>query len=318
MKKLMSSMLVMAAMTSMISCSTEDVLDNKTPDNANNGLVPIKMTAAIGHITTKGAINQDEITGALKENLTNVSFLRWDATNAEVTEADWTTLNPFLSATIKQDGNISFDETQYYKNDGLASYLFGVYPSNGATITENSQLQWTLDGTKDIIISDVQHGDKKTTEALPFKFEHKLTLFKFYVKLPTGSTATGEKLSSITVKNQNSTAIYDPTTKTFTFSDPTQDMTTDNPSKDEITTAGISGGSLLVDPIKTEGGREFEVEVATTKDATTKKYAGKITIGAKINTAYDVQLVISQQAVTGQATIGYWTPGDKIENQEIY
>lgn len=313
MKKLMSSMLAIAAMASMISCTTENILDQETPGTDNNGLVPIKMTAEIGGLTTKALVPQ-ESDGSLSGDVTDVHFLRWDATSADAT-VDWTAVTELKAAKILQAGTIEFIEKQYYLNDGNKTYLFGCHPI--PTIS-NKKLQWTLDGKKDIIISDAQFGSKTTTTPLAFAFDHQLTLLKFNIKLPAQSSVTGEQLSSITVKNQNSTAIYDPTNSTFTFSDATTDMTTEGATVNtDITTAGIDGGYLLVDP-STAAGRPFDIVVATKVGANTKEYTGTITIEAQAKKAYDVKLTINQKQVEGTASVGRWESGGPAKEETIY
>lgn len=314
MKKLMSSMLAIAAMASMISCSTEDILDQETPGTDNNGLVPIKMSAEIGGLTTKALVPQ-ESNGTLSGDVTDVHFLRWDATSADAT-VDWTAVTELKAAKILQAGTIEFIEKQYYLNDGNKTYLFGCHP---IPTINNKKLQWTLDGKKDIIISDEQFGSKTTTTPLAFAFNHQLTLLKFNIKLPAQSTVTGEQLSSITVKKQNSTAIYDPTNSTFTFSDATTDMTTEGATVNtDITTAGIDGGYLLVDPSTAVAGRPFDIVVATKVGANTKEYTGTITIEAQAEKAYNVQLTIDQKQVSGTASVAPWQTGTDPKNETIY
>lgn len=322
MKKLMSSMLAIAAMASMISCSTEDILDEKTSGTDNNGLVPIKMTAEIGGLTTKAAIGQ-EGDGKLTNPL-DVFFLRSDGANA-----DWTALKAPLNATIDKQGNIEFKPTQYYPQDAtINTFLIGYYPE---ATTTNNKLAWVIDGKKDIIISDVKQGNKQTAldalaapgadanaDALAFSFDHKLTQFKFKVKIPTAETPSGEKLESITVNNLKTNVEYDFTTNKLLFT--TGDVTslqTEDPVKTTAisSTTPVDGGTLLVEA---SGEKDFDVEVKTTIQngdgtTTTKTYAGTVKIGAVENTAYDVTLTIAQKEVKGTASIGIWetdTAGD--------
>lgn len=310
MKKLMSSMLAIAAMASMISCSTEDILNQETPGTDNNGLVPIKMTAEIGHLTTKGAIGQ-ETGGNLSADLEGVYFLKSNG-NA----ANWTTLDGPLQATIKKDGTITFNETLYYEKDGSKTHLIGYYPI--ATTTANNIVEWTITGKEDIIISDLQSGDKTTTGNLTFKFEHKLTQLKFNIKAPT--ELTGEKLTSIKVNKLRTAAQFNPgaSSNQFTFTgNPTESLTAENPKTDaDISVTGISGGTLLIE--SSEAAADFEIEVVTTEDGTnkTKTYKGTVNIGAETGKSYDVNLTISQQTVSGTATIGEWLSGGEV-NKDI-
>lgn len=310
MKKLMSSMLAIAAMASIFSCSTEDILDQETPGTDNNGLVPIKMTAEIGGLTTKAAIKQGD-SGALTEAL-DVFFLRSDGATA-----NWNIALSALSATISTEGKIAFTTPQYYPQDGTKTHLIGYYPV--AASTGNNKVTWEINGTQDIIISSIVEGDKNTALAadatpLKFDFKHKLTQLKFKVKIPATETASGETLSSITVKNLKKNAEYDFTSNALLFTgDATNSMTTENPDKSAAisSTTDVSGGTLLVESSTAE--TSFDVEVKTTvgsgADVTTKTYSGTVKIGAAANTAYDVTLTIAQKQVEGTATIGQWSTG---------
>lgn len=309
MKKLMISMLAMAA---MVSCSSEGILDNEEPV-INGGLVPIKMTAEIGHLTTKAAIDQDATSGALNKDLENVYFLRSDETDA----ADWSTSVP-LKATIQKGGDIQFSSPQYYdKNGSKKAYLIGYYPK--ATSTDNGIVKWTITGKEDIIISDSQSGSKTSTSPLKFTFGHQLTQLQFKVKAPTGETLTGEKLKSITVTDLRNEAQFDPSAASNQFSftgEATHGLTTENPAKDtDLSADGIFGGTLL---IESTGETTFNVEVTTDTanddgSSTQKTYKGTVTIenekGLQAQQSYEVNLTISQKEVSGTAEVGKWTSG---------
>lgn len=326
MKKLMSTMLAMAAMASLISCSTEDILNQETPGTDNNGLVPIKMTAQMGGLTTKALVPQDD-EGNLKDDLTDVHFLRFDAETADAAAPDWSSLGDLLAAKIqKADRLIVFTNPQYYQNNGYKTYLFGCHPT--PTKTADNKLEWELDGSKDIIISNVQSGDKTTTgDGLTFTFDHQLTLLKFNVRFPDGTTKPGEQLTSITVKDQSSSVTYNPqATGTdadpkLTFSTTLQPMTTKALTNDQdITTSSISGGYLLVEPSAAE--KEFKIEVKTQSgsgaDLKEYTYSGTINMAAAEKTAYDVNLIIDQKQVSGTASVTNWIPGVGPGDQTIY
>lgn len=308
MKNLMISMLAMAA---MVSCTSEDILDDQDPV-ISDGLVPITMTAEIGHLTTKAAIGQ-EADGALSADLGSVQFLRSDKETA-----DWTNLDTPLTATIKQDGKIEFDTPQYYLKDGSTTHLIGYYPA--ATSINSGIVSWTITGKEDIIISDAQSGSKTSTTKLAFTFGHQLTQLQFNVKAPSGETLTGEKLKSVTVKNLKTTAQFDPdaASDAFTFTgDATNSLTTESPVTDtDLSDAGVSGGTLLIEPSATD--KDFDIEVVTVDaDSKEKTYKGKVKIGAAATTSYDVNLTISQQEVSGTATVGKWTSGGPVDDNII-
>lgn len=298
MKKLMISMLAMAA---MVSCSSEGILDNEEPV-ISGGLVPIEMTAAIGNLTTKGAIGQDA-SGNLTAPLTNVSFIRADGATP-----DWTAGDIITGVSIGTDGKITFpeDNKQYYPKDGSKANLFGYYPVPKST--DGNILKWEINGTQDIIISSALSGDKKTTGDLEIPFTHKLTQLKFNILAV--DAVSGEKLKHIKVKNLKTHAQYDPTAASdqFSFDGAESDLTTEGAIQDtDISTTGIEGGTLLIEPAASA--KQFSIEVVTITSGVEKTYSGTVEIGAAQNTSYDVKLSISQQEVTGKATVSQWQDG---------
>lgn len=318
MKKLMISMLAMAA---MVSCTSEGILDDQDPV-ISDGLVPIKMTAEIGHLTMKAAIGQNEADGKLTADLAGVNFLRSDGATA-----DWSTLGTPIQASILKanaaahiaEGTIKFAEgsEQYYPKDGSTTHLVGYYPA--ATSTNNGIVSWTITGKEDIIISDVKSGSKTSAAEISFAFSHQLTQLQFTVKAPTGEPLTGEKLKSITVKKLRTTAQFDPDASgaPFTFTgEATNDLTTENPiTGTDLSDTGVSGGTLLIEP--SVAAADFDIEVVTVADNKEKTYKGTVKIGAAATTSYDVNLTISQKEVTGTATVGKWTSGEPVNDNII-
>lgn len=306
MKKLMISMLAMAA---MVSCSSEGILDNEEPV-INGGLVPIEMTAAIGNLTTKAAIKQ-ETSGALTDALTTVAFLRADGATP-----DWTNDGTIISGVeIGTDGTIKFPDAnkQYYPKDGSKANLYGYYPV--PTSSDGNIMKWIIDGTQDIIISTIVSGDKTTTGDLTINFTHQLTQLKFNILAK--EAVTGEKLKHIKVKGLKNNAEFDPSTANFTFTGAeTAELTTEGAvTTDDISTTGIQGGTLLIEPATAE--KEFSIEVATLTGSAEKTYTGSVKIGAAANTSYDVKLSISQQEVTGKATVSQWSDGGESKGEVI-
>lgn len=294
-------MLSMLAMAAMVSC-TNEIESPDQPKMNENDPVEIKATAGVGGVSTKAAIDQDGTSGALNNDLAGVYFLREDATTAS-----WSNLGTPIEATILKNGSIKFNtgSEQYYTKDGGNSHLFGYYPT--VTTKEATILKWTITGKEDIIISDVQSGNKSKTDALSFKFSHQLTQLQFTIK--SNTAITGEKIQSVSVKFQKAAAQYSPSTSVFEFTGAADNaLTSDDANKtDDITTAGVSGGTLLLEP--SQASKDFDIEVKTVTGSDIKTYTGKVNIGAAVNTAYKVTLTISQQEVSGSATIGKWTDG---------
>lgn len=198
MKKLMSSMLVMAAMTSMISCSTEDVLDNG--GQVDNGPVEIKLNAGVS-ATTKAAISND-----FNKDF-DVFFFR----PADAATADWSTGTKIKATVSGQAGHaITFkneagDEIKQYYNEDAAkeTHLVACHIDNSTIETDNlasGNISFTITGEQDIMATDGQNGSK-TTQFTPFQFNHLLTQIDIVLKGDAAAQTAFGKIKSVKIKS---------------------------------------------------------------------------------------------------------------------
>ena len=165
MKKMIFSLLAIAAMTSCTTTS-EDEIDPNAP-------VEIKMQASIG-VTARGAV--EELSDATASDF---GFLRADgAENATVGSLTWG--STLLSTTVANDGTINFTIPQFYDIDETQyAYFIGVYPKSALTESSNNFNQSIVkDGQQDIMYATMQGGNRKTV-AITSTFEHKLSQLKF-------------------------------------------------------------------------------------------------------------------------------------------
>lgn len=193
MKKLMSSMLAIAAMASMISCTTEDILDEG--GQIDNGPVEIKLNAGVS-ATTKAIITPD-FTEDFK-----VFFFK----PANGTTATWDS-GETLEATVKGtpvDGKhaIIFDTKQYYDDaEANNTYLAACY-TDGLTPTANlsgGNITFTITGQEDIMATEGKSGNKKTPFT-SFTFNHLLTQIDVVLKGDAAAQAAFGKIKLIRIK----------------------------------------------------------------------------------------------------------------------
>lgn len=293
MKNLVFSMLAMAA---MVSCTSEsdpiDEVDNGQP-------VEIKMSA--GLVQTKAAIESNGSNQPTSD--LNIFFIRAE----DGATANWANLSSSITAKItKEQNNITdINPVQYYNTDAaLSTYLIGYYPL--ATIAAD-QLEWTINGTQDIIIAPVQSATKIKKDALAFAFAHKLTQLQFKVGAAKGFSGAGN-LEHIKIKGAKTKAVFTPSTELFAFSpDETGDLSTESPTTTAIPQFTgntpenpISGGNIMVEAGTAD--TNFTIELKTS----TGTYTGEITVAALAGKAYEVTLTVNQQSITGSATLAKW------------
>lgn len=205
MKKLMSTMLAMAAMASLISCSTEDVLDEG--GQIDNGPVEIRLNAGVS-ATTKAAIQKD-----FTEDFT-VYFFR-PANTASGTDANWTAAGEKIKATVKADKNS--DETHpiefldnnnqpqklFYDDNGDDSHLVACHLGTSTEVSDNlasGNISFTITGEQDIMATDGQSANK-TTQFQGFQFKHLLTQIDVVLKGDAAAKAAFGNIKSVKIKN---------------------------------------------------------------------------------------------------------------------
>lgn len=187
MKKLILSLLAIAAMTSCTKSSEEEV-DPNAP-------VEIKLSAGVLEAQARSAIETNAITG--------ISILRKDGTD---NKTDWGT----SVKTIKIEdasSNIFDTEKEYYDpNTSIHAYFMGYYPAG--TISGNGVDQIITfypvlsDCSTDILYSsEVDLGTKETPTAnAKLTFKHKLARINFVFVQGEGYP-TGDYIKSIKIKS---------------------------------------------------------------------------------------------------------------------
>lgn len=301
MKKLMSSMLAIAAMASMISCSTEDILDEG--GQIDNGPVEIKLNAGVNEITTKAAIKPRDAFSAqviaIAENATDYTTLLWggDAKG-----------NINVAAT---SGDVTFDTPQYYPADGTVIKMKGFAPQS--TTIADGIVSYEITGVEDIMVTSevsASKSDKDTKKSLAFN--HLLTQLQIKVKANDAAAATAwgtiskieiEAVKTLDLKladgsiapKTNSTAEY--------FDLPEFPAAGHKLNFDALNAEGTEVGTVMVLPRTTA----YKLRITTDK-ASDKE----IEIDLKetlASNAHVITLTFKGTQILATATAGEWTSG---------
>lgn len=239
MKSLALSMLAIASMAAMSSCSSEnDPVDEVIAGNQEK--VEIKLSAGVVEVGTKAIIEGTTPTF-------NANVIRFDATTTP-TEQNWKSVQTEITANVTS-GVVGFGVTQYYTAANNA-YFIG-YSTAGATALSSGVIPYTIDGSQDIICTTVTDAGSNSTPITPtLEFGHKLALIKITVKAENeGASNYWGNLTSIEIKNMPTSLDLDlnkgtiaanttPNNKNITF--------TEGSVVDKIPTSNEDAGNAMV------------------------------------------------------------------------
>lgn len=307
MKNLVLSMLAIASITAMNSCSSESDPINEV---TGGDKVEIKINAGVVKAETKAPVDSwgDGKYVQFAEGTATGKYT--DNWYAKITGSEGTV--QFLDAT----GELASNTAHYYESNGAKTYLRGFYPQ---ATNNNGIVTFTIPETADtdIMVSDEQSGDKTADGGFKeFTFRHLLTQIKFKIKAGDGFPDS-YVLKSLTLKGTKSIAALTLSSGTLTFSGGdlnakvveggTTVINTTGADLDEIAmvepgatmtldiTAGISGN--------TDNDRKYENIAFTTKGENGTEEP------AKAGTAYTVTLTFSDKEVQATAGITPWSQG---------
>lgn len=195
MKNLVLSMLAIASITAMNSCSSESDPINEV---TGGDKVEIKLNTGVGAITTKA----DAVTDL---NSKKITILRQDGT---VTPTDWTAYSAG-NYTATATGIIELNASQkYYDNSATPknSYFIGVYPQVDPAPTGSNTITFSDEiGDNDILCSKIYDAGNKAaqTDAVANHMEFDHMLSKVNIELIATATAKANfgKVKNITIKN---------------------------------------------------------------------------------------------------------------------
>lgn len=295
MKTLVLSMISIAAtIAAMTACTSESDPINEIT-NPKDAKVEIKATAGIGSIDveTKAAINPNA-------SLTDVAFVRIDQETPT-----WTTLNEIecTGDIAENTGVISFKKPQYYPQIGAANFI-SYYPNGKPNLGVISYTD--LDGTKDIMCSDVVVANRTDIKTANFALKHKLTQFKFKVRAEKDEAISNwGTITSLTLINQKNNAELSLNTRELTFTgEGTNSITiiSDATTALKTTTDGDEiGSAILVEA----GQSSYKVQVVTSNQTVPAEIT--LTVDGTESTAYTILLTFKGKNIESEGSIGAWT-----------
>lgn len=293
-------MISMLAMAAMVSCTSEGILDDETPDNSK-GLVPIKLSASIIGVETKGAVDKTM-------EITDVAILKAETTTTDLSSFTWATANVTTkTGTIAANtGAISLtDGTLYYPTDPNSSAVIGAfYPKASATVS-NGTVTFAKDdiksGDKDIMWAGKQNGNKTTSTSLALSFSHKLSQLQFkFVKDASFSSAA--KVDQIVIKGTKLPASMSLEDGTITYETTASDITVSNLAIDLATVTNPV--IVLVQP--SVSGITLDISL---DDGTKIENVAIQSLSTAESSAHEVTLNFKQKEISATATIGKWETG---------
>lgn len=302
MKKLMISMLAMAA---MVSCSSEGILDNEEPV-INGGLVPIKLNASIIGVETKAAVDGST-------DIPDIAILKADTKTADISTFKWASATDIKNETATFNAtskSITLNDNKklYYPSNPDESAVIGAfYPksladgtiSSGVVTFKSSEL---TAGDKDIMWANVATGTKaKKDEALNLDFGHKLSQLQFsFIK--DASFTSSLTVKEIVIKGTKLPKSINVDTGTITYEDAasditiTQDIALDStPNAITVLVEANASPSITLDITLSDNSK---IENVAISDLTTNESA-----------ANKVELTFKQQEINATASIASWSTG---------
>lgn len=207
-----------AALLGLTGCADAGSAVEPMPDEV---LVEIVLHGNIaGGLATSGAVTPQSraIVNAQHDEL-EVDFARLDMnTSTGQYPTDWTGVTSTLTAKLakSEDGNataVTFDPKAYYlagsDTEKTKTKLIGWHPRvNNSEITlANGVVTFTIDGDRDIMVTDMGEGSKAQNFA-DFTFAHKLTQVQVYAyALNQAAQERWGKIKSLKLKDQEQKCI---------------------------------------------------------------------------------------------------------------
>lgn len=194
MKSLVLSMLAIASISVLSSCSSEsDVIDEVIGGNQDK--VEIKLNAGVIGVETKTQITpESDITTFTNQT---VPLFRVDGAGS----ADWSAVGEAVDATINGSTVKLGSSHKYYKDDQNA-YFIGYYSTITATKASNVLTFKGVDGTKDIVCTnETDAGTKASTgDNAQLTFNHIVSKVSIKVKGTEAAKKAFGKITKITLE----------------------------------------------------------------------------------------------------------------------
>ena len=304
MKSLALSMLAIASIAAMSSCSSEnDPVDEVIAGNQEK--VEIKLSAGTIGVETKAPIiNLEGLANSDKKiGIYAIDGTGWTATPRIANQ----------SSSTNTSGDITFDDSKKYYYPGTGDVNFYAYfPYEGTNITAPGEgtapsVSFTITGQEDLMYATPVSGNKTTPPANALKFNHALTQIQFKVK--AGSIPNDVTLTSIKVTGVNDQCKMEIATGTLSEWKKSGSATFDASvtGTPTIGNEAAAGSPIMLQPEQTS----FTIEVVTSMGT----YSGisitptgsdsEFTAGK----SYDVLLTFNATEIAVKAEVTAWTSG---------
>ena len=202
-----SAWVLLGAALSLAGCSKDpaELSVGPGPEIAASASLPAGLEA---EFSTKAPVD-----GSAQ---TTLYFVRSDESSSGTWGGYGTTVLNASRAAGTGSRTLTFSPKQYYLTSGLKTRLVGWYPSAASYV--NGVVNWTIDGTQDILLAPAQEGSK--TAAMPaFTFSHKLTQLQFYCYAENQAAVNQwGRITAIRVVGQRRNCAYAIATSAFAFS----------------------------------------------------------------------------------------------------
>ncbi|WP_456086682.1 fimbrillin family protein [Parabacteroides sp.] len=298
MKSLVLSMLAIASMAAMSSCSNENDPVDEVINAGNQEKVEIKIAAGVLKAETKAPIGDSDPV--------DVAILRKDG------EGAWST-TPIEVSITKNTDDLFKNNVQYYNANGDKAVFFGFFPKG--TINETSTTFNAPDGKTDVLLSnELDAGTRLAPTAnASLTFSHQLALIKFtFIKGDTYDSS--DEVTSVKLMGAELPSGIDLTTKSLTWtkdkSNGIEAFTSGN--YEIVATPGTTIGdndALMIQP-----GKKISLEIITKDNGTFTvdniKIAGEDKNPEK-GKQYNIKLTFNKKSVSAAASIEGW--GELIE-----
>lgn len=295
MKKLLLSMLAMAA---MVSCTNEIVDNGKEVGNGEPA--EIRLSAGVLGVETKAVISD----GATF----TPSIVGWEGTGVPVDKTAPTWITETNAAIIAGTSvSMPFKEKQYYNPDGTTKTFIRAYHPKGIP-TDGSVTFVNTNGDVDVMLTEVKDAGAKpisTPTATSLIFSHQLTQLQFKV-VGDASLASGTTLTSIAFNATIPTGFNIITgalagsEASFSIKNITANMS--------ISSASENAGDLVM--IKPFSSTTFNITVVTSAGTFSNVPVTLSETDANGGKSYTITLTFKQKEISATGTVTAWKAKD--------
>lgn len=294
MKKMILSLLAIAAMTSCTTTS-EDEIDPNAP-------VEIKLQASVDNTPTIIGRSTGAVDG-LTTQITDVALVHVDGETP-----DWSAIaeSDVLTTTIATDGIITLPSKLYFPADGSNENFIGYHPKSAGTLA-NKTITFTTTGKEgqiDIMYAGLTSGNKATKDGcITPKFSHKLSQLKFKFVKDASYTAEA-KVKELKIKGTKLPASMTLEDGIITYGSETT-ITVFTGKAYEMAEAEISD-IIMVEP-KATITADITITIGSTDTTITDVPINLTTVAGS---AHIITLTFKQKEVSGKAEVDSWAPGN--------